>query len=95
MASLGFLFGVIACTFDRNFLVFPDSLWNGLPRPFALLEELVVRANRWPWGVATSALAAAIIVRMKFKGNAWVLATLLGVLIGSMIVRVGQSIFLP
>jgi len=87
MGLVGVLCGTIISGVFPNFLVYPDSVWNGLPSWIAFLVKIEVRANNWPWVLITAALVIAVIVRMKFRHHAWALALALGVLIGSLAIR--------
>jgi hypothetical protein len=70
-----------------NFLVYPDSKWNGFPSWVTLFMKIMVRANQWPWVVVTAAIVFAEIVHMRFQKPTWALATALGGLAGSLVIR--------
>ena len=87
MGVLVALCGIILSGIYPNFLAYPDSNWNGFPRWLALLVKVEIRANNWPWVLITAAVVIVIIVRMRFRHPAWVLAVGLGVLFGSLAIR--------
>jgi len=87
MGAVGALCGIVLSGVFPHFLVYPDSDWNGFPPWAVFLVKIEIRANNWPWVLITAAIVVAIIVRMRFKSRAWVLATALGVLFGSLAIR--------
>lgn len=84
---LGLVCGLTLSGVFPNFLVYPDSAWDGFPRWIALAMKIEVGANNWPWVLVTSLVVIAAIVEMKFSRYASLFAAGLGILIGSLVMR--------
>jgi hypothetical protein len=87
MGLLGMLIGTIITGLHADFLVYPDSNWNGFPSWVTLFMKIIVRANQWPGVVVTTAIVFAEIAHVRFQKRTWALATALGGLAGSLVIR--------
>lgn len=88
-----FLIGVIYAAFLTawfpNFL--SESNWRGSPPWMSFLMIFLLRAGSWPWSLLTGAALIVAIVVMRFQKRAWVLAMIVGSLIGRLAMQVWHS----
>jgi hypothetical protein len=62
-----------------------------LPRPASYFETAVWMLSNLPWSILTIVVLCAMIFHSKYQKRSWVLALIVGLLIG----RIMQQIFLP
>jgi len=67
--------------------MFWESNWDGFPALIALFMKILLRLGRWPWALVTGTILAIGIVRTRYRNRAWVLAMIVGSLLGHMAVE--------
>lgn len=85
MAFVGVAYAFLWSIFVPGYLR-PRS-WEGFPPWVAVPMSLWQRAMTWPWAIGTIIVLMIVILRLNFKGRAWILAAVSGVLLGNMLVR--------
>ncbi len=88
MGFVGVLYSILL---NYLFPDFPPHIsWERFPLWIAIFMRLWDHAITWPWAVATMALMIALILRLRFKNRAWILAWAVGALLGSVAIRAFQ-----
>jgi hypothetical protein len=82
MGMVGVLYAIALTLFFPK--IFWESNWDGFPVPIMLFMKMLLRLGRWPWAVITAAVLVIGIVRTRFRKRAWVLAMVVGSLLGHM-----------
>lgn len=84
-SAVGLILGV-SVPFHRASHQVPE--WAGALSWVGLASKVVGSALAWPWGLLTCALMAAWIARNRYRGQSWVLACAIGILVGAMALRI-------
>ncbi len=85
MGLVGVLYSVLLTAWFPNF--FSESNWDGFPPWLAFAVKALLRASSWPWALATGALLLVWIMAVRFRNRSWVLAMIVGSLLGHVAVE--------
>lgn len=78
--AAGMIYGLLLTWRFPEF--FSASSWANFPRWLSFSVMLLVRAQTWPWSLLTGVALVIVILRMRFRKSAWILAAAVGALIG-------------